>query len=104
PDGIITAATLSPNWEQKITAGVDGDLARGWQLNLDPREVQRMIAAISKAMDMMIAKNLPPVLLVHPDVRLIVRRLIEGSITNIFVVSYNEITRGVQIKTVGMVE
>ena len=104
PDGVITAATLSPNWEQKITAGVDGDLARGWQLNLDPREVQRMIAAISKAMDLMIAKNLPPVLLVHPDVRLIVRRLIEGSITNIFVVSYNEITRGVQIKTVGMVE
>ena len=103
-DGVITAATLSPNWEQKITAGVDGDLARGWQLNLDPREVQRMIAAISKAMDMMIAKNLPPVLLVHPDVRLIVRRLIEGSITNIFLVSYNEITRGVQIKTVGMVE
>ena len=104
PDGVITAATLSPNWEQKITAGVDGDLARGWQLNLDPREVQKMISAISKAMDIMVAKSLPPVLLVHPDVRLIVRRLIEGSITNIFVVSYNEITRGVQIKTVGMVE
>ena len=104
PDGVITAATLSPNWEQKITAGVDGDLARGWQLNLDPRDVQKMVAAIAKAMDIMIAKNLPPVLLVHPDVRLIVRRLIEGSINNIFVVSYNEITRGVQIKTVGMVE
>ena len=104
PDGVITAATLSPNWEQKITAGVDGDLARGWQLNLDPREVQKMISAISRAMEAMIAKSLPPVLLVHPDVRLIVRRLIEGSITNIFVVSYNEITRGVQIKTVGMVE
>ena len=103
-DGVITAATLSPNWEQKITAGVDGDLARGWQLNLDPRDVQKMVNAIAKAMDIMIAKNLPPVLLVHPDVRLIVRRLIEGSINNIFVVSYNEITRGIQIKTVGMVE
>lgn len=104
PDGIITAATLSPNWEQKIMAGVDGDLTRGWQLNLDPREVQKMINAISKAMEEMIVKSLPPVLLVHPDVRLIVRRLIEGSIQNIFVVSYNEIVRGVQIKTVGMVE
>ena len=104
PDGVITAATLSPNWEQKIMAGVDGDLTRGWQLNLDPREVQKMIAAISKAMDNMLVKSLPPVLLVHPDVRLIVRRLIEGSIQNIFVVSYNEIVRGVQIKTVGMVE
>ena len=104
PDGIITAATPSPNWEQKIMAGVDGDLTRGWQLHLDPREVQKMINAISRAMDEMVVKNLPPVLLVHPDVRLIVRRLIEGSITNIFVVSYNEIVRGVQVKTVGMVE
>ena len=104
PDGVITAATLSPNWEQRIMAGVDGDLARGWQLNMDPRDVQKMIAAISRAADDMVIKNLPPVLLVHPDVRLIVRRLIEGSISNVFVVSYNEIVHGVQIKTMGMVE
>ena len=103
-EGVITAATLSPNWEQKIMAGVDGDLTRGWQLNMDPREVQRMIAAISRAVDDMVIKNLTPVLLVHPDVRLIVRRLIEGSIANVYVISYNEIVHGVQIKTVGMVE
>lgn len=46
---IITVATLSPNWEQKIMAAMDGDLAKGWQLNLDPREVQKMIAAISRS-------------------------------------------------------
>ena len=103
-DGVITAATLSPNWEQKIMTGVDGDLTRGWQLHMDPRDVQKMIAAITRAVDDMLAKNLTPVLLVHPDVRLIVRRLIEGSLPNIFVVSYNEIVHGVQIKTVGMVE
>lgn len=103
-DGVIAAATLSPNWEQKIMASMDGDLARGWQLNMDPREVQKMIAAISRAVDEMLVKNQTPVLLVHPNVRLIVRRLIEGSIANVFVVSYNEIAHGVQIKTVGMVE
>ena len=104
PDGVITAATLSPNWEQKIMASMDGDLVRGWQLNMDPREVQKMVAAISRVVDEMLVKNQIPVLLVHPDVRLIVRRLIEGSIANVFVVSYNEIAHGVQIKTVGMVE
>ena len=104
PDGVVTVATLSPNWEQKIMSSMDGDLARGWQLNLDPREVQKMIAAISGAVDDMLIKNLTPVLLVHPNVRLVVRRLIEGSISNVFVVSYNEIAHGVQIKTVGMVE
>jgi flagellar biosynthesis protein FlhA len=103
-DGIITVATLSPNWEQKIMAAMDGDLAKGWQLNLDPREVQKMIAAISRAADDMTIKNMVPVLLVHPNVRLVVRRLIEGSIANIFVISYNEIAHGIQIKTVGMVE
>ena len=103
-DGVITAATLSPNWEQKIMASMDGDLARGWQLNMDPREVQKMIAAISRAVDDMLAKGHTPVLLVHPNVRLIVRRLIEGSVANVFVVSYNEIAHGIQIKTVGMVE
>ena len=103
-DGVITVATLSPNWEQKIMAAMDGDLARGWQLNLDPREVQKMIAAVSRAADDMVIKNLTPVLLVHPNVRLIVRRLIEGSVANCFVVSYNEIVHGIQIKTVGMVE
>ncbi|MCL2011144.1 MAG: flagellar biosynthesis protein FlhA, partial [Synergistaceae bacterium] len=103
-DGIITVATLSPNWEQKIMAAMDGDLARGWQLNLDPREVQKMIAAIARAVDDMLIKNMAPVLLVHPNVRLVVRRLVEGSISNIFVVSYNEIAHGIQIKTVGMVE
>jgi flagellar biosynthesis protein FlhA len=103
-DGVVTVATLSPNWEQKIMAAMDGDLAKGWQLNLDPREVQKMIAAISRAADDMVIKNMAPVLLVHPNVRLVVRRLIEGSIANIFVISYNEIAHGVQIKTVGMVE
>ena len=103
-DNVITVATLSPNWEQKIMSSMDGDLARGWQLNLDPREVQKMISAISRAVDDMLIKNLVPVLLVHPNVRLIVRRLIEGSLSSVFVVSYNEIAGGNQIKTVGMVE
>jgi flagellar biosynthesis protein FlhA len=103
-DGVITVATLSPNWEQKIMAAMDGDLARGWQLNLDPREVQKMIAAITRAADDMTIKNMTPVLLVHPNVRLVVRRLIEGAVSGVFVVSYSEIAHGIQIKTVGMVE
>ena len=103
-DNVITVATLSPNWEQKIMSSMDGDLARGWQLNLDPREVQKMISAISRAVDDMLIKNLTPVLLVHPNVRLIVRRLVEGALPSVFVVSYNEIAGGNQIKTVGMVE
>jgi flagellar biosynthesis protein FlhA len=103
-DGSVTVVTLSPNWEQKISASIEGDLARGWQLNMDPRDMQKLVKAVAKACDDMAVRGIIPILLVHPNVRLIVRRLLEGSIPNIFVVSYNEISSGAQIKTVGMVE
>lgn len=103
-DGSVTVVTLSPTLEQKITSAIDGDLARGWQLNMDPREMQKFVKSVAKACDDMAARGLIPLLLVHPNVRLIVRRLLEGTIPNIFVVSYNEISGGTQIKTVGMVE
>ena len=103
-DGSVTVATLSPTWEKKISESIDGDLAHGWQLNMDPREMKDLIKSVLKSCDNMSVKGLIPILLVHPNVRLIVRRLIEGTLPNIFVVSYNEISSGAQIKTVGMVE
>ncbi len=102
--GVVTVATLSPNWEQKVKEAVEGDLMRGWQFNMDPREVQKMLAAVSRGVEEMSMKGLLPVLLVHPDVRLIVRRLLEGSLPTLFVISYNEISQGVQLKSIGMVE
>jgi len=103
-DGSVTVVTLSPTWEQKISESVEGDLARGWQFNMDPREMQKLVKSVVKTCDDMAVKGLIPILLVHPNVRLIVRRLLEGTIPNIFVVSYNEISSGAQIKTMGMVE
>jgi len=37
-------------------------------------------------------------------VRLVVRRILETSLPSIFVVSYNELSQGVQVKSIGMVE
>ncbi len=102
--GTVTVATLSPNWEQKVKAAMDGDLLRGWQFNMDPREVQQMMGAVSRAAEDMSVKGLVPVLLVHPDVRLVMRRILEGSLPSLFVISYNEISQGAQLKSVGMVE
>ena len=103
-DGSVTVVTLSPTWEKKISESIDGDLAHGWQLNMDPRDMQKLIKSVTKACDDMAVQGIVPILLVHPNVRLIVRRLLEGAISNIFVISYNEISSGAKIKTVGMVE
>jgi flagellar biosynthesis protein FlhA len=66
--------------------------------------MQKLVKAVSKACDDMSTQGLIPIILAHPNVRLIVRRLLEGTLPNIFVVSYNEISGGAKIKTVGMVE
>jgi flagellar biosynthesis protein FlhA len=103
-NGVVTVGTLSPKWEDIVKKSVQGDIMQGWQLAMDPREVQRFIASVSKAAEEMAVTGSTPVLLVHPDVRLVVRRILETSLPSIFVVSYNELSQGVQVKSIGMVE
>ena len=103
-NGVVTVGTLSPKWEDIVKKSVQGDIMQGWQLAMDPREVQRFIASVSKAAEEMAVTGASPVLLVHPDVRLVVRRILETSLPSIFVVSYNELSQGVQVKSIGMVE
>ncbi len=103
-EGIVTVAALSPNWESKIKAAIEGDLLQGWQFSLEPKEVQQLIGAVSRAAEEMTMQGHQPVLLVHPDVRLVVRRILEGSLPSLIVLSYNEISQSAQLKSVGMVE
>ena len=91
--GTVTVATLSPNWEEKVKTSMDGDLLRGWQFTMEPREVQKMMGAVSRAAEDMSVKGLVPVLLVHPDVRLVMRRILEGSLPGLFVISYNTLVQ-----------
>ncbi len=103
-DGVITVATLSPAWEQRIRDALDGDLAKGWRLNMDSREISRLVGSVSAKSEEIMIQGHSPVLLVSPDVRLVVRRILEASLPALFVVSYNEITQGIDIQSLGMVE
>ena len=103
-EGGVAVQTLSPRWEQRIKDTLQGDLLQGWQLGLPPQEIQALIQAVSASAEQMALGGLTPVLLVHPDVRLIVRRILESALPQVFVISYNEIAPGAQLKSLGMVE
>ena len=102
--GLLTVGTLSPSWERRVKESLQGDLVQGWQINMDPKEMQKMVGAVAKFSEQMAFSGQMPVLLVHPDVRLVVRRIVEGTLPHMAVVSYNEVAQGVQLKSVGMVE
>jgi flagellar biosynthesis protein FlhA len=103
-DGSIVVGTLSPKWEQSIKKSLQGDLVKGWQIAMDPREMQKLVSAVSKFAEQQSLEGNQPILLVHPEVRLVVRRILENSLPHIIVVSYNEVSQGAQLKSVGMVE
>lgn len=103
-DEVITVSTLSPAWEQRVRDALEGDLVKGWRLNMDSREISRLVSAVSAKAEEIMIQGHNPILLVSPDVRLVVRRILEASLPALFVVSYNEISQGIDIQSLGMVE
>lgn len=103
-EGVISVFAMSPRLEQRIKDTLQGDLNQGWQLGLPPAEVQNVIKSCALAAEQMAMAGITPILLVHPDVRFVVRKILEGSLPQLFVISYNEIASGVQLKSLGTVE
>ncbi|MDR0764574.1 MAG: flagellar biosynthesis protein FlhA [Synergistaceae bacterium] len=102
--GVLSVFALSPRLEQKIKDSMQGDLNQGWQLGLSPAETQSVVKSASAAAEQMAMAGLTPIILAHPDVRFVVRKIIEGTLPQLFVISYNEIAQGAQLKSLGTVE
>ncbi|MDR1472280.1 MAG: flagellar biosynthesis protein FlhA [Synergistaceae bacterium] len=102
--GVISVFALSPKVEQRIKDSLQGDLNQGWQLGLSPVEVQQIMKSSAAAAEQMAMAGLTPVILAHPDVRFITRKILEGTLPQLFVISYNEIAQGAQLKSLGTVE
>ncbi|MDR1132631.1 MAG: flagellar biosynthesis protein FlhA [Synergistaceae bacterium] len=102
--GVLSVFALSPRLEQKIKDSMQGDLNQGWQLGLPPADIQSIVKSASAAAEQMAMAALTPIILAHPDVRFVVRKIIEGTLPQLFVISYNEIAQGAQLKSLGTVE
>lgn len=102
--GVLSVFAMSPKLEQKIKDTLQGDLNQGWQLGLSPADVQNVIKSAATAAEQMAMAGITPIILVHPDVRFVVRKILEGSLPQLFVISYNEIAPGAQLKSLGTVE
>lgn len=104
PEGELAAVTLSPDWESRVRESVQGNLAEGWRIKMPPGEIQDLVRAIGKATEPLVRADLPQVLLVHPDVRFYVRRILERTFPNVSVLAYSELGADVSLKTLGVVE
>ncbi|MCB9851805.1 MAG: flagellar biosynthesis protein FlhA [Phycisphaerales bacterium] len=100
----IHAITLDPALEDAINSNVERT-DRGAFMSLPPAMATKIVTGVRAEIEAAAAKSggHSPVVVASPQVRQWVRRLIESTLPNVAVIGYNEIVRGVNVRTHGMV-
>jgi flagellar biosynthesis protein FlhA len=101
---VIRVVTLDPKLEDTIGAHLERS-DRGTFLSLAPEVQGRIIGAIRTRLEGATgsAGGHPVATLCSPQVRMWVRRLIEAGLPHVPVLGYNEIVRGVEVRSLGLV-
>jgi len=100
-DGVIPVITMAPEVEESIQNSIQ-HREHGSYLALDPRIAQKILDSLSGLMSRFEGGQ-QPALLVIPQIRPHVRRLIERYFPNLAVLSHNEIAGNMKIKSIGTV-
>ncbi|MCH9003172.1 MAG: FHIPEP family type III secretion protein, partial [Planctomycetes bacterium] len=103
-DGRIHCITLDPALEETVSKGLDRT-ETGTVLVLSGELQTKIVAAIRARVENATAANegRPPVILVPPLIRAWIRKMIEVQLPSLSVLSYNEIVRGFEVESHGMV-
>ncbi len=103
PDGTITVVTVSPEIEEHINSSVQHSELESYAMP-DPTVIQRIVTNLQRFIYTFTSKGKQPIVLSSPQVRGHLRRLLERFFPNIIVLSHNEVTREVNIRSIGMLE
>ena len=100
--GELYVITLSPDIENTIAKGASPD---GTSVTLDPSFTRTLFDKMNLELEKAItATGNQPVVLCSSPIRLLFRKLVERTYPQIAIMSYNEISPNVKVKSVGMVK
>ncbi len=102
-EGSITVVLLSPEIEDKISHSIQHTEFESY-LSVDPNWVQKVVRSVQKFVGTFTSRGLQPIVLCSPGSRIHFRKVLEKFMPNIIVLSHNEITHDVNIKSIGIVE
>lgn len=101
-DNTIAVLTLDPALEEQLRESVQQS-EFGSYLALDPDIAQVMIDRLNVRQQDLLARGITPIILCAPVLRLYFKRLIDRFVSNLVVLSYNEIDSNVRVEVIGMV-
>ena len=98
----LRVVTLDPALEDRIAAGVEVN-ERGIFIRMSPAVIQATCQKIAGEVEKLTRAGFPPLVLVSPQVRPLLKQLTGKQLPRLTVLSYNEVTRDTRIEAVGMV-
>jgi flagellar biosynthesis protein FlhA len=98
----LQAITLDPAIEQEVSTSIT-QTTDGEYLAMDPPRAQAIVNALRAQVEHASARGSKPVLLCSARIRRHLRRLIAQAQPHLAVCSYNEISPGINVETVGVI-
>ncbi|HUP56938.1 MAG TPA: FHIPEP family type III secretion protein, partial [Bdellovibrionota bacterium] len=102
PDGQISLLTLDRAIEETIAGGII-QTDQGQQLSLDPEFVRQFIGELNQRAAELANMSSQAVVLCSPLIRSHLKSLVDRFIPNVVILSHNEITPNVNVKSFGTV-
>jgi flagellar biosynthesis protein FlhA len=102
-EGKMHVMTLAPEIEEEITDSVK-EIQGVARAVLEPVQMQRIISAVVKGAEKMVSIGHQPVMLCAGQVRRFLKRVVEKSLPNVVVLSFNEIDPSVTLESEGTVK
>ena len=102
PPPKLVCVSLDPSLEDQIASYIDRS-AEGTTMIMPPAIANRITAAILREIQRLTSAGHAPVVLASPQVRAQVRRLLEPHLPTAAVLGYNEVSKGVEVESLGLV-
>ena len=99
----LFCVSLDPALEDQISSYIDRS-AEGTTMSMPPAVANRIVTAMLRELQTLIQGGHQPVVLASPQVRGQIRRLLEPHMPNAAVLGYNEVSKGVEVESTGLVQ
>lgn len=101
-NNVLNVVLFDPSLEDQIRGGFEAN-EQGWFIRLSPNAKEHLCRKILVELEKLTQMNLPPVVLVNPQIRAALKQMTSATIPGLVVLSYNEITHDTQVVGVGVV-
>ena len=98
----LVCVTLDPSLEDQINAYIDRGPA-GTVVNIPARVAGQVSAQIARALALVTDQGHLPVIIASPQVRSVVRQILDPHVPGVAVLGYNEVASGIEVESLALV-